>query len=422
MKHCVQYPDDKFLAVRPCLVAICFGNRPAAKLLGTLLYRYNLRVENKDDAENQNAIKAAKGEKPDQDTTYRIFRRQAQLVEDMCGEITEKTLHDVAVPMLQLLGCLDIEEHMQSNCYIVNIEQVQEALNLYVPTAKEQPQLEDFLINHIQLEKFLISTNELEKFLIDKKNFLSGLEKVLIYNRNISNLKRGPKVSAEAVSKPVFHDPQNTKEESKKNNKKEDSCAIAPVLSDEDVSFQETVKVPAMPKKLPAVKSENDTHFQLSSNGDTPAKRKPAKPKEELSPEDSALAARCSSWYKRITEWCGGPLSKGGAVMNEHRCIKLLCQRYSDAQIDAIFAYLTTKDWKWSKVDNKFNVRGYILESEAGRVARILEEAGKPNKPVSNNTSAYAERPTALVSVEQAKINRERRDARIAALTAAGGR
>jgi hypothetical protein len=219
----------------------------------------------------------------------------------------------------------------------------------------------------------------------------------------------------------------------------EDSCVSAnastPALADlsEDVSLQETVKVPAIPKalSLKSVRSENDSHFQISTAGvdksqtpgdKSPVKRKPTKPKEEPTPDEIELAARCSAWYKRLTEWCGGPLSKGGAVMNEHRCIKLLCQRYSDAQIDAIFAYLTTKDWKWSKVDNKFNVRGYLLESEAGRVARILEESGKPNKPVSNSTSAYAERPTALVSVEQARINRERRDARIAALTAAGGR
>ncbi len=59
MKHCVHYPDDKFLAVRPCLVAICLACRPAAKLLGALLFRYNLRVENKDDAENINALKVA---------------------------------------------------------------------------------------------------------------------------------------------------------------------------------------------------------------------------------------------------------------------------------------------------------------------------------------------------------------------------
>jgi hypothetical protein len=206
------------------------------------------------------------------------------------------------------------------------------------------------------------------------------------------------------------------------NNKDIGVSAIAPTpddfSQDEDVSLQETVKVPAMPKRLPSVQKANDMHFQVSANGGKPSARqkKAEKPKEEPTPDEIELAARCSAWYKRLTEWCGGPLSKGGAVMNEHRCIKLLCQRYSDAQIDAFFTYLTNKDWKYSKVDNKFNVRGYILESEAGRVARILEESGKP---VSDTPKS---RPTALVSVEQAKINRERRDARIAALTAAGGR
>ena len=223
MKHCVKFPDDKFLAVRPCLVSICFGNRPAAKLLGALLYRYNLRVENKEDAENQNAVKAANGNQPDQDTSYRIFRRQAQLVDDMCGEMTEKTLHDVAVPMLQVMGYLDLEEYMQSNCYIVNIEQVQQALNLYSPTSKDQTQLEKFLIKGMQLEKFLITSDELEKFLIDKKNFQSGLEKVLIWNRNTSNCRRGRKSNGQARSKGKIRTPKNIKEESKKDKEEEDT-------------------------------------------------------------------------------------------------------------------------------------------------------------------------------------------------------
>lgn len=221
MKHCVKFPDDKFLAVRPCLVSICFGNRPAAKLLGALLYRYNLRVENKEDAENQNAVKAANGGQADQDTSYRIFRRQAQLVEDMCGEMTEKTLHDVAVPMLQVLGFLDLEEYMQSNCYIVNIERVQQALNLYSPTTREQSRLEKFLIKGMQLEKFLITSDELEKFLIDKKNFQSGLEKVLIWNRNTSNCKRGRKSNGQTPSKGKNRTPKNIKEDSKKNKEEE---------------------------------------------------------------------------------------------------------------------------------------------------------------------------------------------------------
>jgi len=225
MKQCVKFPEDKFLAVRTCLVAICMGNRPAANLLSILLFRYNLRMENKDDAENQNAVKAAKGESPDQDTSVRIFRTQAQLVEDMCGEITEKTLHDTAVPMLQLLGFLDLEEHMIANCYILHIDLVQQALNLYLPGKKEQPQLEKFLISTMQpqLEKFLIDLYglQLEEVLIDKKFFLSGLEKVLIQNRKISNHQRGRKVKPEAVRVAKIWIPKNREEITKKDREEE---------------------------------------------------------------------------------------------------------------------------------------------------------------------------------------------------------
>jgi len=238
MKQCVKFPEDKFLAVRSCLVAICMGNRPAANLLSILLFRYNLRMENKDDAENQNAVKAAKGMEPDQDTSVRIFRTQAQLVEDMCGEMTEKTLHDTAVPMLQLLGFLDLEEHMIANCYILHVELVQHALNLYIPGRKEQPQLEKFLISTIQLEKFLITSDELEKFLIDKKNFLSGLEKVLIQNRKISYHQRGRKLSADVPLRGKNRVPKNLEEDSKKEYKEE--RAALPSSNEPHALFSQT--------------------------------------------------------------------------------------------------------------------------------------------------------------------------------------
>src|SRR5260221_9227107 len=235
MKHCVKYPDDKFLAVRPCLVAICLDNRPAAKLLGALLFRYNLRTENKDDAENINAVKSAKGEQPDQDTSYRIFRRQSQLVDDMCGELTEKTLHDVAVPMLQLLGYLELEEYMQANCYTVNVERVQEALNLYNPTEKKQTRLENFLISTMPLETFLITPAELEKSLIDKKYFLFQLEKVLIQNRKFSNYTRCRKGTPEDGSHRKNKRLKNLKEITKKDIEEDvNASALTPTPSQEN--------------------------------------------------------------------------------------------------------------------------------------------------------------------------------------------
>jgi len=194
MKWCVSFPEEEILVVRPSMVAICMGIRPAAKLLSVLLYRYSIRKEHKDDAENMNDVKSARGEKPDQDTTFRIFRRQDQLVKDMCGEITEKTLHDTAIPTLQLLGYLNIDETSSVHCYDVQLETITQALEAYRQGAK---QLEAFHREHFQLEKFLIDP-ELEKVLINKKKFLFQLEKVLIVNRNNSNCKRGRKPKSQA--------------------------------------------------------------------------------------------------------------------------------------------------------------------------------------------------------------------------------
>jgi len=204
-----DFPNSEpILIVRPCLLALCLKVRPAAKLLSAFLYhaRYT----------------------PVYEKSFTIYRSQGQLVEDMCGEITEKTLHDIAVPSLQLLNVLDLEERLDRNKYTINLEMVRTGLTLYIPKHKDQPQLEKFLIGSFQLEKFLIDREEtakelincfselekvlidgsqLEKVLIDKKYFLSQLEKVLIQNRKISNCQRGRKPNPEARSRGNF---QNT--------------------------------------------------------------------------------------------------------------------------------------------------------------------------------------------------------------------
>lgn len=237
MKWCVDFPEETVLVVRPSLKRICLGFKPAGKLLSTLLYRVSIRKEAKEDAENLNGVKVAQGQEADQDTSLRIYRTQAQLVADMVDEMDEKTLHDTAVPTLQLLGYLDIEEHPGCNCYIVHLDAVQQALR----TLKEQKvQLEKFLITHLQLEKFLIDP-QLEKFLIDKKKFvlnkkyfLLQLEKVRIANRNISNCKRGRKPASQASAEGQNEVPQNLKDNKEilESNRENISGAIAPSLSE----------------------------------------------------------------------------------------------------------------------------------------------------------------------------------------------
>src|SRR5258708_7672323 len=118
------------------------------------------------------------------------------------------------------------------------------------------------------------------------------------------------------------------------------------------------------------------------------ARGKPEKEaKPEPTPEEIALQERCKTWYDRITEHCGGPMTKAGQVINEHKSIKLACQKFSDTQLELIFVYLTTRDWKWSKIDNKYTVRCYILWDESGRVAQILKEESETKKPPSRSAS-----------------------------------
>jgi hypothetical protein len=196
MKWCVDFPEESILVVRPCLKRMCLDNKPAAKLLSVLLYRYSIRKEAKEDAENINEVKTANGETPDQDTSFRIYRKQSQIVTDMVDEIDEKTLHDVAVPTLQLLGYLDIEEHPGMHCYIVHYDRVVAGISAYKKGAKA---LESFLKEIPQLEKVLISV-QLEKVRINKRNFQLEIEKILIGNRENSNCKRGRKVKSKADS------------------------------------------------------------------------------------------------------------------------------------------------------------------------------------------------------------------------------
>jgi hypothetical protein len=171
------FPNEQILIVRPCLLRFCRNIYPAAKLLSTFLYHARKCNE--------------------QEPTFTMYRTQEQLVRDMCGDISEKTLHDVAVPTLQLAGFLDLEEQLKSNRYTIDLVVIRQALALYISNQESQPQLEKFLIDITQLEKFLIGKPELEKSLIDKKYFLSQLEKVLIHTRKISNCQRGRKPSSQ---------------------------------------------------------------------------------------------------------------------------------------------------------------------------------------------------------------------------------
>jgi hypothetical protein len=243
MRSGIPYPDERLLIVRPCHVALCIDVRPAAKLLSALLYRYSIRQESKEDAENINELRKAEGKETDQDTSFRIYRKQSQLVRDMVNEITEKTLHDVAVPSLQLLGYMDIEEYPGMNCYILHIDRILRGIAAYTQDLKDNThcQLEKFLMEAPALEKFLMSVKSLEKFLVHKKNFQSALEKVLMDNRKSSNYHRGRKPRSEATSKGKIETPESNRENLEKVSKKEEATDSLTPSSTPSLSVEQTV-------------------------------------------------------------------------------------------------------------------------------------------------------------------------------------
>ncbi len=248
MKWAVSFPEESILLVRPCLVAICHDNRPAAKLLSVLLYRHSIRQEHQSDAESINEVRGDNS----QDTTFRIYRKQSKLVTDMCNEITEKTLHDVAIPVLQLLGYLDVDETPAIHCYDLHIDVVVNALVAYKQGPK---QLQQMLQSNLQLEKFLISI-QLEKVLINKKNFQLALEKVLIANRNISNNKRGRKPRPDAPQEPQSEEAQiNIEIDSKIGNREEgmSSPNVDDAPASENVSDITVWKVRKTEPRIPAM-------------------------------------------------------------------------------------------------------------------------------------------------------------------------
>src|SRR5205807_2355661 len=80
-----------------------------------LLYRYSKQYGDNESAEAREI---------EPDAISRIYCKQSDLVKDMVDEITEKTLHDTAIPWLQVLGYLEVEELPGKNCYILHIGRI----------------------------------------------------------------------------------------------------------------------------------------------------------------------------------------------------------------------------------------------------------------------------------------------------------
>lgn len=179
----MKYPEERILIIRPCLKAICMGIKPAAKLLSLLLYyARNCRED---------------------EATFTLTCTQSDLLRDLIGEMDVKTLHNVAIPVLRLLGYVDVNGSSYRYEYIVDVALAQHAID----HSGDSKQLEKILIASIrqQLGKFPeqleILPNELGKILIE-------LEKFLIPFRKIPNSSRGRKPCSQVRLEPLSESPR----------------------------------------------------------------------------------------------------------------------------------------------------------------------------------------------------------------------
>jgi len=108
--------------------------------------------------------------------------------------------------------------------------------------------------------------------------------------------------------------------------------------------------------------------------------RKRTANKKVPTPEELALQERCRGMQATINEWRGYGLTKQGAIINEHKCVRALCEQYTDEQIRRIRYYLFSHHWRWSKPDNRYTIGACTILEEAGNVTQILKNGTAPAK------------------------------------------
>jgi hypothetical protein len=137
---------------------------------------------------------------PEEQATFTYTCTQNELVADLIEEMDVKTLQRTAIPMLRLLGFIEVDGSSYRYCYEVHLDLIQHAINHY----KQKEQLDKILIVSMnkQLDKY---RNEIDKCPIQLDKILIELEKCLIPFRQITNSKRGrpsrPKADAIPISK-----------------------------------------------------------------------------------------------------------------------------------------------------------------------------------------------------------------------------
>src|SRR5207302_6994058 len=111
-----------------------------------------------------------------------LCRTQEEIVAQSCNQIDVKTIHDAAVPLLQLFGYLSIKEKMNGNIYTLHLDRILAAYAAYEGGEKKLRKFLKEALAQKQLEfsPIVMNDEQLEKSLINKRYFQLELEKVLI--------------------------------------------------------------------------------------------------------------------------------------------------------------------------------------------------------------------------------------------------
>lgn len=218
----MQYPKScRMLQVRDCTVAICNKNNPGSVLMSTFLFWYE--YPHTGDIYDEKA------------QTFTICRTQADIERQACNQIDVKTIHDTAVPMLQLLGYLTVKEKMNGNIYTLHMDRI----NAAYAVCRDPEALKAFLKSSLQLESALIiiPDDQLEPTLINKRALYLQLERVLNATRADSNCKRGRKPKPQAPSDGKFPNTENNRDSLENNTKREESSDVSPTSPQPDASL-----------------------------------------------------------------------------------------------------------------------------------------------------------------------------------------
>ena len=140
-----------------------------------------------------------------------------------------------------------------------------------------------------------------------------------------------------------------------------------------------------------------------------------------LTPEQKAHARA----LKAVIEGQCGKLAKRGANIAENKAVARLVTRYEDTDLLDVLHYLRHIHWKHSKPDNKYKIRGYVLEEEIEAVLRVFAEnpdlrtaTELPTAPTRRRSTRTVAEPPAAAPTQQAEAGMKQAEAEALAATA----